>query len=334
LQAVGYDRSTLTAPRQTLTIPATWDPVGHALTWGAVGASQSPGAVNNVLVSVTALSPYVFWATGYTNTGGMDQTLAELYCALKFSLVSSTPTYVGIPFSLTLTAQNPNSTTATGYRGTVHFRSSDPQAVLPPDYTYTSGDAGTHTFTGVVLNNSGTLTITASDNATPFVMATATFNISCLGACQGPGGTAGARDANAGVAGLAGARDATNQSGTVAPPPRKARLSGVLSGDSLSGVEMATAIAAAPSAASTAPKASVVAVAPAEAAIATNSASEISTAAIDSRDAMMAASNAPAVKVENSPGDLPLVFLPLTVISIVLLEIRRRNRRLIGHSEP
>jgi hypothetical protein len=97
---------------------------------------------------------------------------------------------------------------------------------------------------------------------------------------------------------------------------------------------MATAIAAAPSAASTAPKASVVAVAPAEAAIAANSASEISTAAIDSRDAMMAASNAPAVKVENSPGYLPLVFLPLTVISIVLLEIRRRNRRLIGHSEP
>jgi hypothetical protein len=215
----------------------------------------------------------------------------------------------------------------------VHFTSTDPQAVLPPDYTYTSGDAGTHTFTGVVLNNSGTLTITASDNATPFVKATATFNISCLGACPGPGGTAGARDASAGVAGVAGARDA-NQSGTVAPPPRKARLGGVLRGDGLSAVEMAMAIAAAPSAASRAPEAAVVAAVPAEAEIPVNSAPEISTAAIDSRDAMMAASNAPAVKVENSPGYLPLVFLPLTVISIVLLEIRRRNRRLIGHSEP
>ena len=37
--------------------------------------------------------------------------------------------------------------TATGYTGTVHFTSTDGQAVLPADYTFTAGDAGIHTFT-------------------------------------------------------------------------------------------------------------------------------------------------------------------------------------------
>ena len=35
----------------------------------------------------------------------------------------------------------------TGYTGTVHFTSSDGQAVLPGDYTFTAGDNGGHTFT-------------------------------------------------------------------------------------------------------------------------------------------------------------------------------------------
>jgi hypothetical protein len=220
VQAVG-----LKGGNFTLAIPGMWDAVGHTLAWGAAGASFSPSPVDNVLLSVTALSPYAFWATGtaYNPGSGTYQTLTELYCALKLSAVSSTPTYVGIPFSLTVTAQNPTNTTETGYRGRVHFTSSDPQAALPPDYTFTPGDAGTRVFTGVVLNNSGVLTITAADTVTPFVMATATFNMSCLGACQGPGGTSGARDANSGSGGIAGARDA-NQSGAAGPPPRLPKL--------------------------------------------------------------------------------------------------------------
>jgi hypothetical protein len=53
---------------------------------------------------------------------------------------------------------------AVGYTGTVHFGSSDAQAVLPGDYTFTGGDAGLHTFTGgVTLKTAGRQTVTATD---------------------------------------------------------------------------------------------------------------------------------------------------------------------------
>jgi len=48
--------------------------------------------------------------------------------------------------SFTVTAKDPYSNTTTGYTGTVHFTSSDAQAVLPGNYTFTSADAGLHTF--------------------------------------------------------------------------------------------------------------------------------------------------------------------------------------------
>src|SRR5262249_52659072 len=64
-----------------------------------------------------------------------------------------------LPFNLTLTVQNSNSPfTLTGYTGTVHFTSSDPQAILPADYSFVSGDAGTHIFS-VTLKTLGDQTI-------------------------------------------------------------------------------------------------------------------------------------------------------------------------------
>jgi hypothetical protein len=50
----------------------------------------------------------------------------------------------------------------TGYTGTVHFTSSDLQAVLPADYMFTAADHGTHTFT-VTLKTASTLSITVTD---------------------------------------------------------------------------------------------------------------------------------------------------------------------------
>jgi hypothetical protein len=76
----------------------------------------------------------------------------------------SSPTTAGVPGSITLTALNANGTVNTGYTGTVHFTSSDPQAVLPPDYTFTAADQGTHTF-NVTLDTAGTQSLTATDAA-------------------------------------------------------------------------------------------------------------------------------------------------------------------------
>src|SRR5438034_1243942 len=66
---------------------------------------------------------------------------------------------------------------ATGYTGTVHFTSSDPQAALPADYTFTAADAGVHTFT-VTLITAGSRSVTATDTASPSITGSATVTVS------------------------------------------------------------------------------------------------------------------------------------------------------------
>jgi ELWxxDGT repeat protein len=80
--------------------------------------------------------------------------------------LSVTPTsgVAGSSFNVTVTAQDGSGHTVTTYNGTVHFTSSDSQAVLPSDYTFTTADAGVHSFT-VVLKTAGTPTVTATDTA-------------------------------------------------------------------------------------------------------------------------------------------------------------------------
>jgi hypothetical protein len=64
--------------------------------------------------------------------------------------------------SFTVTAKNADCTTNTGYVGTVHFTSSDPQAVLPAEYTFTAADQGVHTFTAT-LKTAGSQSLTVGD---------------------------------------------------------------------------------------------------------------------------------------------------------------------------
>jgi hypothetical protein len=74
-----------------------------------------------------------------------------------------TQTAVGAGFSITVSAEDKLYGTAMpNYAGTVHFTSSDGAAVLPPDYTFTGADNGSHTFT-FALNEAGPQTITITD---------------------------------------------------------------------------------------------------------------------------------------------------------------------------
>ncbi len=66
--------------------------------------------------------------------------------AVTFALDFFTPFYQGIPSALMVHALDVFGNAAAGYRGTVHFTSTDPAAVLPDDYTFTDTDAGRHTF--------------------------------------------------------------------------------------------------------------------------------------------------------------------------------------------
>jgi ELWxxDGT repeat protein len=73
-------------------------------------------------------------------------------------------TSAGAPGSFTVTAENADGTTDTGYTGTVYFGSSDGQAALPANYTFTPADAGVHTFSGT-LKTAGTQAILVTDTA-------------------------------------------------------------------------------------------------------------------------------------------------------------------------
>lgn len=336
LQAVGYFRISPTGARQTLAIPAAWDAGTHTLTWSPPASSASPGAVDDVLYSAAALSPQAFWATGYrSDVANSAQTLTELYC--EHAAFSATPPiYAGVPFSLTVLAQSNYSKDA-GFRGTFHFASSDSQAVLPADYAFTSADAGMHVFSGVVLNMSGTVTITATDPATSFVSGVASFTVTCQGACQGPGGTAGARDAMAGTAGISGARDASQSAGS-SPPPRLPTLRAkALSGDAASGLTaaVAAALAAAPAPVSTQqPPAQKITAEPAGGVATILEPEPVLAPGARSGD-MIAASRRLVVERRGNQDYLPLVLAALALFSMALAVFRtRKNRRLIGHSRP
>ena len=76
-------------------------------------------------------------------------------------------------YSFTVTALDAYGNVATGYRGTVHFSSSDPRAKLHGNYTFSQADAGVHVF-HVTFQTTGTQTVTVSDTADPSLKGTST----------------------------------------------------------------------------------------------------------------------------------------------------------------
>lgn len=97
--------------------------------------------------------------------------------AAKFSILATVPPTAGTAINVTMTAQDANGNTATGYAGKVHFTSSDTAAILPADYTFTVADAGQHTF-AVTFKTSGIQTLTATDSASSTVTGSTSVTVS------------------------------------------------------------------------------------------------------------------------------------------------------------
>jgi probable HAF family extracellular repeat protein len=79
-------------------------------------------------------------------------------------------TTAGAAHNVTVTVLSPDGSIDTGYTGTVHFTSSDPQAALPADYTFNAADAGAHTFS-VNLKTAGSQSFTVTDTTTTTLFA-------------------------------------------------------------------------------------------------------------------------------------------------------------------
>jgi hypothetical protein len=96
-------------------------------------------------------------------TGAQGSILINPAAASRFVLSAPASVNAGARFSLTVTVVDAYGNVVTGYRGTIHFSSSDTTANLPRDYTFTAADAGVHTFTGLVLRKKGRKSITVTD---------------------------------------------------------------------------------------------------------------------------------------------------------------------------
>jgi hypothetical protein len=117
--------------------------------------NQTITATDTVTASITGTSgPIAVGAAAATHF-----TISAPASAMLSPASSSTPKAAGTAFSFTVTALDQFNNTATGYAGTVHFTSSDPQATLPADSTLTNG---TGTFTAT-LRTAGSQTITGTD---------------------------------------------------------------------------------------------------------------------------------------------------------------------------
>jgi adhesin/invasin len=83
-----------------------------------------------------------------------------------FLLVAPAQVVSGIAFDITVIVQDAFNNPVLTYQGTVQFATSDgdPGVVLPPDYTFSSADAGVHTFAeGVTLFTVGQQMLSVND---------------------------------------------------------------------------------------------------------------------------------------------------------------------------
>jgi hypothetical protein len=92
------------------------------------------------------------------------------------------PDVAGTVGTVTVVAKDPYGNTAGSgpdqYEGTVDLTTTDPRAVgLPASHAFAAADAGTYTFTGVILVTAGSQTITAVDSATGSITGAATVDV-------------------------------------------------------------------------------------------------------------------------------------------------------------
>jgi hypothetical protein len=123
---------------------------------------------------VHTFSPITLYRAGTQSLSASDTVTAGLAgtqggilvnpaFASHFVITGPSGVTAGTLFSITVTALDNYGNVATGYTGTVYFKSSDGTATLPAKYTFTAADQGVHTFTGLKLKKKGTQTITVID---------------------------------------------------------------------------------------------------------------------------------------------------------------------------
>ncbi len=117
----------------------------------------------NIVVGANTWSVQKYWSIQLNNCTIPTLTTPQI------TIASSANTGTAVSFTVTVMEQADFSG---GYRGTLHFTSSDALAQLPADYTYTTNDGGTHQFS-VTFNTAGAQTLTVTDTVAAGITAKA-----------------------------------------------------------------------------------------------------------------------------------------------------------------
>ncbi|HZU36462.1 MAG TPA: hypothetical protein VFA18_11165, partial [Gemmataceae bacterium] len=162
--AVNADHSTATG--YTGTIHFTSTDLQGVLPPDYTFASADSG-MHTFTVTLKSSGNQTITATDTSNStvAGNGSVAITAAAAQRFEITPSLSSVVaGTAFNITVTALDPYDNVATGYAGTVHFTSSSTKTVLPANYTFTSTDAGSHTFS-IKLETAGSHNIAATDTA-------------------------------------------------------------------------------------------------------------------------------------------------------------------------
>ncbi|MDR3606894.1 MAG: invasin domain 3-containing protein, partial [Oligoflexia bacterium] len=136
---------------------------GSPVLGSAVSPTNASGQAMNTLTlgsvagieTVTASIPGTSLSANFTETA-----LSAALASFTLSGVPANAT-AGTPFNVTLTARDAFGNVDTAFTGSVHWSSTDPDSVLPSDYTFQSSDLGAKSFP-FTLKTSGNQTLTAS----------------------------------------------------------------------------------------------------------------------------------------------------------------------------
>ncbi len=186
----GYPSSVTAGTQQSLKVTAI-DPYGNVTPGytGTVGLTSSdPQATLRTSYTFTATDAGIHtflpilktagtqWISVKDASNGFSATVSSIKvnpAAVAKLAVAGFPTVelAGIAHTFTVTATDAYGNVITGYTGTVGFTSSDPLAALPASYTFTTADAGTHTFSATLMTV-GTQKLKATDAATTSITGT------------------------------------------------------------------------------------------------------------------------------------------------------------------
>jgi sugar lactone lactonase YvrE len=142
--------------------PAAVLPADYTFTAADNGAHTFTATLN------TPGTQGLFATDGANGIGGAEGNIVVGTSGPASTLVDTgfpSPITAGTAGTLNVTVEDSLGHVVTSYRGTIHFTSSDGQAALPSDYTFTSADAGVHTF-AVTLKTAGTQSLTSTDTVT------------------------------------------------------------------------------------------------------------------------------------------------------------------------